>query len=131
MLDAAFGLDSTVVGVPNEFARRAKFAQGNKDSFLVVFRIFSKNATFQTQVINFGLRSEAISKGNFPLCTNCLDTQLSAQYTHNFEKQVPTDTLPGPLPITFIFRPILAQHGHHTALLRHGEVWLAHRMVLS
>jgi hypothetical protein len=27
----------------------------------------AENATFQTQIINLGLKSEAISKGNFPL----------------------------------------------------------------
>jgi hypothetical protein len=43
----------------------------------VVFGISPENATFQTQVINLDLKTEAISKGkgNFPL-----DSQFTQEY---------------------------------------------------
>jgi len=36
-------------------------------SCTLVFRVFPKNSTFQTQVINFGLKNEAIFNSNFSL----------------------------------------------------------------
>jgi len=39
------------------------------------FQVSSNNAIFQTQVINFGLKTEAISKANFPL-----DCQWRGEY---------------------------------------------------
>jgi len=42
-----------------------------RTSCTLVFRVTPKNATFQSKVINLGLKTEAISMGNFPLDYPC------------------------------------------------------------
>ena len=44
-----------------------KDEQKSITSCTLVFRVFPKDAPFQSQVFNLGFKTEAISKGNFPL----------------------------------------------------------------